>query len=346
MAIVQPNYPQDLASLYANGNPFLAQQGQQQFDLAQQQAQQNLGAGAFDLEKQKAMLPIEQEQGRALAEQYRGSGALSQAHANKADYELGILKQVPVSDQIKGMMADISSKVSGADKAKLDVEMGNLRKYASAALSNGGSLPLSTMSEMQQNHPNLVQYFTQPGGAKVAAQMVVAHNQLDPEYAKATESARIHAAGSTGAAAISAAAQERMNRANIDAGKFNHFNTQFLIDKGKAGSFDQQAGAWQMEAEQAGQAAAATTDPSEKAYWIQKANVAAQNAEQAKQNALNKAAASAEEANRAKINPSSVNKNFQTVSPARNVTPATSSNNPTVSNNKSNNPTWTVEVIK
>jgi len=131
-----------LPALFSQGNPFLAQMGEQSFNLAQQKAQQGLQAAQGQEQRAQAMQPLEQQHKAAVT-------GYNQALTNQlVDKQAG---QLPAADRMKQAVMEFRQKMSESQSADEDMKMQRRMQYAEMAAKNNGVLPLEYMNSLPED---------------------------------------------------------------------------------------------------------------------------------------------------------------------------------------------------
>lgn len=209
-----------LQSLFSQGNPFLAQMGEQAFNLDQNTKQQTLADLVQKNQQSAASFPLDQQVKQSQIEHTKGLTRQANATAATTEDALGVLKSIPMDTRVQKHVSDIMAGISGNDKTMMADKFTQLGGYTALAMKNGGTLPLPAMTELQQKHPEFVQYFQSPQGLKLAANAVTAFNQLQPAYQQAIDTAKEHTRAAVSSASIGANASILNNRESIAAGKY------------------------------------------------------------------------------------------------------------------------------
>jgi len=207
---------QSLQSMWESGSPFLAQMGEQSFNLAQQKAQQALQAAQGQEQRAQAMQPLEEAHKQALTRQ---------GNANAASVEDNRAAQLPAADRMKQAMADYRKKMNDNEAAEEDTKMKRRLQYAEMAAKNKGVLPLEYMNSLPEEervfyaNPQATQrtqalakawYDSHPktmeSRAKQEAELEKARIAAGPGYARA-EATKAAASARTGSASKMSDAQ-------------------------------------------------------------------------------------------------------------------------------------------
>jgi len=182
-----------LPALFSQSNPFLAQMGEQSFNLAQQKAQQGLQAAQGQEQRAQAMQPLQEAHSRATT-------GYNQALTNQlVDKQAG---QLPAAERMKQAMVEYRQKMSESQSAEEDAKMQRRMQYAEMAAKNNGVLPLEYMNSLPEDersfyaNPQATQrtqalarawYDTHPKTLSAKAKQ-------DADYKKAIDAANIMAA--------------------------------------------------------------------------------------------------------------------------------------------------------
>jgi len=182
-----------LPALFSQGNPFLAQMGEQSFNLAQQKAQQGLQAAQGQEQRAQAMQPLEMAHKQATT-------GYNQALTNQlADKQAG---QLPAADRMKQAMAEYRQKMNESQSAEEDTKMQRRMQYAEMAAKNNGVLPLEYMNSLS---PDERAHYASPQATQRTQALakawydthpktLAAKAKSDADYKKAIDAAGIVAA--------------------------------------------------------------------------------------------------------------------------------------------------------
>lgn len=189
----------DLAALFSQGNPFLAQQGQQQWEQEQTKSKADLQSVLGQEQRAKEMQPFDIAHKQALTRT---------GNANAATIEDTLAGQIPASERLKLAMAEKNAKLTGLQREQADQEMYQMGQWAAMVKQNNGKLPLSFLGIPQDKQ----QYFTDPKNVDNVIGMVKAFHDTHPKTIEARakqqaelEKARIMAQSRVEAAGASAA---------------------------------------------------------------------------------------------------------------------------------------------
>lgn len=212
----QPNYPSNLQDIFDKGNYSVLPEVMRQQATAQQQAEANVAGTqqAQDIAAQK--LPYELEQLAATPAHTRAQTELMGSQSAEIKDKLAALP--PAAQRMALAQSDMYTKMSDNDYKKLSTQYQKLGMFATAAESNGGQVPLAMQQdpEFQKFAP----YMQNPNWIKNAKAAMMAHIALDPSYRQHIDAAGIQASSHLQGIREQVAAQERMNKANIDAGRW------------------------------------------------------------------------------------------------------------------------------
>jgi len=128
-----------LPALFSQGNPFLAQMGEQSFNLAQQKAQQGLQAAQGQEQRAQAMQPLEEAHKRATT-------GYNQALTTQMNDKMAT--QPPAADRMALAMSEYRKKMSDAQAGEEDTKMQRRMQFAEMAAKNNGVLPLEYMNAL------------------------------------------------------------------------------------------------------------------------------------------------------------------------------------------------------
>jgi hypothetical protein len=197
-------------------------------------------------------------------------------------------------DAISTLKNKLKAEASDSDLKILN-NLGSTLSQVGAAGAQNGAIPLS----MLQSLPKEFQTFaSNPGKLKeLGDAMLAASSERQAEIAKLAMQGQT----SRDVANIQGQTQKDLENARINAGKYQNHTAQFQILQALAKGPDQAAVIYAQLAEEAAQAAQqAPAGSQERQQLLYQANTYSQMAEQNKQQALAKAAASANELNRGK----------------------------------------------
>ena len=193
-----------LQGLFSQGNPFLAQMGEQAWNQDQAKAQQALQAAQGQEQRAQAMQPLQEAHQRATTGYNQ---ALTSQLANKQAGDL------PANEKMTLAMSEYRKKMSDAQAAEEDTKMQRRMQYAEMAAKNGGVLPLEYLNQLDASERG---HFANPKAVATTQQLAKAWYDTHPktienrarqkaEYDKAIDAARImaasRAAGRTGGGA-------------------------------------------------------------------------------------------------------------------------------------------------
>lgn len=246
---------QTLQQLFAGNNPFLAQMGEQAFNLEQQRKQADLATLLSQEERAKAMHPIDIASKQANIRQSDAAAGYNTALSAKINDELKVLNGVPMDQRVADHVAKLRSSVSAEQLKNVDSEMESLLGAASAAASNGGSLPLGYTLQ----NPKHAEYFKTPQGAKLAMQLSKAYFMSKPKemYAvsnDARDTARAVEVAKIGANARIEAASKAAQRQQLKSPKTNIEAAYYYQRMAETADTEEERAKWQAEAEKARQA--------------------------------------------------------------------------------------------
>jgi hypothetical protein len=292
-------YPQDLNGIFGQFSMIPAQAALSQFQQATANNSQNMQQAQEDLRHSQVFNPLH-EQGQDLSNQTTlaqlpGVQAQSQLLQNKASIDNSTLPQ-----QLEAAKAKIATETDD-NKVKLIENHGQKLSYFGAvALANGGSIPLNLQAQM----PDEVRQLLATRGAQ--ATKAVGDAMLAGAAARQTQRERENMITSRdlGVAGIHAGSQERINTANIEAGKFRNHSDAYQEFKAETSKdLNAQAAVEDVKKERALQRAAGFTQGSpEWKQAMEEAQVRSQRADALRaQETANKAAA-ANTANQPKLN--------------------------------------------
>lgn len=239
----QPNYPSNLQDIFDKGNYSVLPEVMRQQATAQQQAEANVAGTqqAQDIAAQK--LPYELEQLAATPAHTRAQTELMGSQSAEIKDKLAALP--PLAQRIAAATSDSVAKMSKNDYDNLGRQYQKLAMYATAAENNGGQVPLA----MQQDpdFQKFAPYMQQPGWTKRAKAAQMAHIALNPTYRQHIDAAGISAAASKYHTDKALEGQKYVADKSSEWHKMQ-YGMEHLIAKGKTGSYQQQAGAWNTEA--------------------------------------------------------------------------------------------------
>jgi hypothetical protein len=181
-----------LQNLFSQGNPFLAQMGEQAWNQDQQKAQQALLAAQGQEQRAQAMQPLQEAHQRATTGYNQ---ALTQQLTDKKAGEL------PANERMTLAMSEYRKKMSDAQAAEEDTKMQRRMQYAEMAAKNGGVLPLEYLNQLDASERG---HFANPKAVATTQQLAKAWYDTHPktienrakqkaEYDKAIDAARIMA---------------------------------------------------------------------------------------------------------------------------------------------------------
>lgn len=240
----QPNYPgQTLLDVFNQGQTSLLNPIMQQQTTAQQQAEANVAGTKQTQDIAAQKLPYELEQLAATPAHTRAQTDLYGSQSAEIKDRLAALP--PAAQRIALAQSDMYTKMSDNAYKKLSTQYQKLGMFATAAESNGGQVPLA----MQQDpdFQKFAPYMQQPGWTKRAQAAMMAHIALDPSYRQHIDAAGISAAASKYHADKALEGQKYAADKSSEWHKMQ-YGMEHLIAKGKTGSYQQQAGAWNTEA--------------------------------------------------------------------------------------------------
>lgn len=262
------------------------------FGTGQEQAKATLADTLQKTQQSAQMHPLLMDTERANALNLGAAARNTNATAAEKEDALKVLQGVPMDQRVAAKMGEMYKTIAEGDKAKVGADMLKASKWAAQALQQGGKLDASQMLQLSQEVPGLVNYFKQPNGAKVVANMVTAFNALGADRQQADSTARIHAGATIRSAEISKESHLQGIDKEIAGGKYLKNNPMYLLQKALyGGNFEQASVAARQAAAMAKQEG---DEEGAKMYEVM--------AQDYYQKAINKAQAAAVEANRAKPN--------------------------------------------
>ena len=140
-----------LQNLFSQGNPFLAQMGEQAFNLDQQKQQATLAQLMGNEKRAQEMQPLEMQHRQALTRQ---------GNANAATVEDSLAAQAPAADRMKAAMQALHAKANDAERAQRDADMYERMQRASVIKANGGQIPLYMQNQIPKEE---LPYYTGKG---------------------------------------------------------------------------------------------------------------------------------------------------------------------------------------
>ncbi len=292
MAQLTAQYPTNLEAMFASSSPLLADMAMRQFNTAQGNETQNMALAKQLYQQSQELHPLELQQKNlqnlTSQSQLPGIQADSASKVLKTDRELQTQ-----SGTIDTLKAKLKAEASDADLKILN-NLGTTLSQAGAMGAQSGAVPLQFLSKLPKEFQ---QFASSPAKLKeIGDAMLAASSERQAEMAK------VAAQGQTArdVASIQGDTQKSLEKARIDAGKYANHNKQFQIMQALAKGPDQAAVIYAQLAEEAAQEAAQMPPGQERNQLLYMANTYSQMAEQNKQQALAKAAAAANEANRGK----------------------------------------------
>jgi hypothetical protein len=182
-----------LQGLFSQGNPFLAQMGEQAWNQDQAKAQQALLTAQGEEQRKQAMQPLEMAHKQATTGYNQ---ALTQQLTDKKAGEL------PANEKMTLAMSEYRKKMSAAQAAEEDTKMQRRMQYAEMASKNGGVLPLEYLNQLDEGERG---HFANPKAVATTQQLAKAWYDTHPktienrtkqesEYKKAIDAAKILAA--------------------------------------------------------------------------------------------------------------------------------------------------------
>lgn len=172
MANLLPQYPTGLNDIFMSPNTFLAQQGVEQFNTAQETAKLNQQMGLQDYLFNEKNNPLKLDQQRLANEttlaQLPGHQADSQIKQRNAQVRNG----VPLDEEIKSKRAELAKSVSDSELTQVEnaVKVGlvdpspQVRQTAQAMWEH-----LAEIKKLKLDHANKVELATIGANARVAA---------------------------------------------------------------------------------------------------------------------------------------------------------------------------------
>jgi hypothetical protein len=139
---------QTLQQLFAGSNPFLAQMGEQAFNLDQQKRQADLATTLGMEQRNAAMHPLEMDNKRATTDLNKSTAAMNQ-------YALDT--KLPKEKQLELNMKKFFKESDEATTEQTRMQVQRMMQIAQMAKSNGGALPPGIQlspEEIQQYAPN------------------------------------------------------------------------------------------------------------------------------------------------------------------------------------------------
>jgi len=210
------------------------------FNTTNDQAKATLADTLQTTQQNAQMHPLKMDTERAQAGNLLATARNTNATAATNEDSLKVLQSVPMDQRVAAKMGEMIKQVAEGDKARVGADMLKAAKYATTALSQGGQLSAPQMLELSKESPGLLNYFKQPNGAKVVANMVTAFNALDADRQKSDSSARISAGATIESARLHTTSAEKINKDNIEAGKYANHTISFKLQSALAsGNFEQ-----------------------------------------------------------------------------------------------------------
>ena len=162
-----------LQNLFSQGNPFLAQMGEQAWNQDQQKAQQALLAAQGQEQRAQAMQPLEMAHKQATTGYNQ---ALTQQLTDKKAGEL------PANEKMTLAMSEYRKKMSDAQAAEEDTKMQRRMQYAEMATKNGGVLPLEYLNQLDASERG---HFANPKAVATTQQLAKAWYDTHPKTIEA-----------------------------------------------------------------------------------------------------------------------------------------------------------------
>ena len=130
-----------LQNLFSQGNPFLAQMGEQAWNQDQAKAQQALLAAQGQEQRAQAMAPLEQAHSKATTGY---NAALTDQIKDK------MAGQLPAAKRLEQAMQEWSDKMSDSQRNQESAKIQQRLQWAEMAKGNGGVMPLEFMNNIPQ----------------------------------------------------------------------------------------------------------------------------------------------------------------------------------------------------
>jgi hypothetical protein len=162
-----------LQGLFSQGNPFLAQMGEQAWNQDQQKAQQALLTAQGEEQRKQAMQPLEMAHKQATTGYNQ---ALTQQITDKKAGEL------PANEKMTLAMSEYRKKMSDAQAAEEDTKMQRRMQYAEMAAKNGGVLPLEYLNQLDASERG---HFANPKAVATTQQLAKAWYDTHPKTIEA-----------------------------------------------------------------------------------------------------------------------------------------------------------------
>jgi hypothetical protein len=168
-----------LPALFSQGNPFLAQMGEQEWKQGQERKQADLATLVGAEQRAQAMHPLQMENQRATTRLNASTAAMN---------EDTLQAKPPVADRLAEAIAKSRQGKTDAQLAVEDATMYRRMQHAAMAQANGGVMPLNIMSQLDEEER---QYFANPKATAITMKVLKAWHDAHP---KVMEAARRDAA--------------------------------------------------------------------------------------------------------------------------------------------------------
>ena len=168
---------QTLQALFSGSNPFLAQMGEQAFNLDQQKKQADLASVVGIERRAQEAQPVEIAAKQAQIRQHDAAAKYSGAMSDEIKSKLDVLNAVPLSDRVANHVAKMKSELAGDQLKQADSDMEGLLGASAAAKANGGTLPLGYVLK----NPEHAGYFKDAKSANLAAEIAKAYFMNKPK---------------------------------------------------------------------------------------------------------------------------------------------------------------------
>jgi len=162
-----------LQGLFSQSNPFLAQMGEQAWNLDQQKAQQGLQAALGQEQRAQVMQPLDMAHKQATTGYNQ---ALTQQLTDKRAGDL------PANEKMTLAMSEYRKKMSDAQAAEEDTKMQRRMQYAEMAVKNGGVLPLEYLNQLDEGERG---HFANPKAVATTRQLAQSWYDTHPKTIEA-----------------------------------------------------------------------------------------------------------------------------------------------------------------
>jgi hypothetical protein len=166
-----------LQNLFSQGNPFLAQMGEQAFNLDQDRIKATLQATQQKTSQDAQAFPLEQLVKQGQLDHYKAltrsgnAGAAAQEYTNST--------QLPKEDVIAEGLRKIHSAQSDDQRKQFDAQMSQRMQLAAIARANKGVLPLEIMNQLPPEERN---YFKDAQSTALMDAVANAYHKASPSW--------------------------------------------------------------------------------------------------------------------------------------------------------------------